>query len=258
MARTELRNHPKFKRLVKRLDLPAPYVTGLLETMWHVSYESGSAKLGKSEDVELAAEWPGQAGLFFEAVRSDWLDEFEGEFYVHDLNDHAPDYVRKKLERRRNKYLEKETAANVRRSAVNGPMTSNRQVTDTDTQNKSSDAESFFEDLSRVPYPLFPVAAKASRSNTWRLPDALASELAATYPAVDVPAQCRKAWQWVKTNLGRRKTAAGMPKFLNTWMARQQDCGGFKNGPATAANSRVDEQRRKLAAVTGGSENGAQ
>lgn len=101
MAQPGLRSNPKFRRLVKRLGLPVPYVMGLLECLWHVGYATANDKIGDAEDVELAAEWPGRRGKFFNAIKKDWLDEREGVYFIHDLDENAPEYVRKRLKRRK-------------------------------------------------------------------------------------------------------------------------------------------------------------
>jgi len=99
LARVTLERNVKFKALIKALEIPKPYVRGLLETMWDVAAECGNPVLGTEEDVELAAEWPGEPGLFFKAVMSRWVDQLpDGRWQIHDYFDHAPDYV---LDRRR-------------------------------------------------------------------------------------------------------------------------------------------------------------
>lgn len=44
-----------------------------------------------------------------------------------------------------------------------------------------------------------------------------------SYPALDVMAECHKAWSWLDANPTRRKTARGMPKFLVGWLNRATD-----------------------------------
>lgn len=123
-----------------------------------------------------------------------------------------------------------------------------KTITNPDASASGSPASSTLgqrvEDLSTVQFPLFPISAPRNKPNTWRLSDALIAELAATYPAVDVPAHCRRAWQWVMTNLGRRKTVNGMPKFLNFWMSKQQDRGGGPScDPSTNAPRQTSSDR---------------
>ena len=56
---------------------------------------------------------------------------------------------------------------------------------------------------------------------TWDLLPSKVAEWSVAYPQIDILAECRKALQWVKDN--RRKTARGMPRFLNSWLARSND-----------------------------------
>lgn len=43
------------------------------------------------------------------------------------------------------------------------------------------------------------------------------------YPAVDVLSELRKMQGWCENNPSRRKTAKGIGKFINNWLATQQD-----------------------------------
>jgi hypothetical protein len=54
----------------------------------------------------------------------------------------------------------------------------------------------------------------------WHLPQAKLDEYKATYPALDVENEIRKAAQWLNDNSDRRKTAKGMPRFLGGWLSR--------------------------------------
>ncbi|MCY2989825.1 MAG: hypothetical protein NTY19_18425 [Planctomycetota bacterium] len=75
------------------------------------------------------------------------------------------------------------------------------------------------------PAPGFEPFPCAKRGETWKLPAAKLLEWSETYPHLDTPAELRKAWQWCVENPTKRKTAGGMPRFLNTWLARAQDSG---------------------------------
>lgn len=247
MARTELKNHPKFKRFRKAMGIPKAHAVGLLELMWQSCYDTANDRLGSADDVEMAAEWTGKSGKFFEAAINcgeqadgqsgagfvEPIPSKPGVYRVHDLFDWAPDYVKKKLARRKNKELREETADIGGQTAANGRMTqtqtSNRQRhnKDKDISDSSEPAQQASEqpgaDASKFAFPSFPVVARSGKPNAWQLSKALISELAATYSGINVPAECRKAWEWVKCNPGRKKTAKGMPKFLNSWMSRAQD-----------------------------------
>ncbi len=49
------------------------------------------------------------------------------------------------------------------------------------------------------------------------------AEYEATYPGVDVRQQLRAMRQWSFDNRPKRKTKTGMLKFINAWLAREQD-----------------------------------
>jgi len=119
MARQTLDRAVKFKRLVLELDLPRPYVRGLLETLWDVAHECGDPVIGDDEDVEAAAEWPGTAGEFVSALaKLEWIDQLDdGSWEIHDYWDHAPDYVRKRRQRELERH---ESADKLRTTADNG------------------------------------------------------------------------------------------------------------------------------------------
>ena len=138
MARPGLARHRKFKRLARTLDDVARgfgevLSRGLLETLWDASYESGEPFLGDADDVEALAGWRGEQGLLADGLRDAggdghagfideggspwWPDGSPGTFRVHDLWDHAPDYVRKRRQREKERQVK---GAALRQSAVNG------------------------------------------------------------------------------------------------------------------------------------------
>jgi hypothetical protein len=115
MARPGLTQHRKFARLARAVGDEA-IALGCLEFVWEVCYQNGDDYLGDELDVELAAHWRGEAGKLFRALldaggegNSGFIDELEerpGHYRVHDLFDHAPTYVfrrlRREIERRAN------------------------------------------------------------------------------------------------------------------------------------------------------------
>lgn len=55
------------------------------------------------------------------------------------------------------------------------------------------------------------------------------------YPDVSVPQQLDKMAAWLLSNPRKRKTAAGMPRFVNAWLSREQ---GAQHGPERATQSK--------------------
>jgi hypothetical protein len=58
-----------------------------------------------------------------------------------------------------------------------------------------------------------------------------------TYPAVDVFAEIAKMESWLDANPKKRKTQAGIKRFINSWLARAQDQGGSSPFKSTQAKS---------------------
>lgn len=50
------------------------------------------------------------------------------------------------------------------------------------------------------------------------------------YPAVDVPQALRSMRGWLLANPKKRKTKAGVLRFVTAWLSREQDKGGTLNG----------------------------
>ena len=56
----------------------------------------------------------------------------------------------------------------------------------------------------------------------WTLTQAQIEAWQADFPALDVPGELRRAHAWCTANPARRKTAAGLPRFLVAWLLRAQ------------------------------------
>lgn len=128
MGRPGLMNHPKFSRLIYMLGEPKPHVRGYLELLWEVAYECGEARIGDVVDIELAAGWSGEPGKLCKALlecggegRPGLIEEVPGEpgrYQVHDLYDHAPEYVRKRMDREQARKRSGRTLSDVRAEAA--------------------------------------------------------------------------------------------------------------------------------------------
>lgn len=102
MARPTLRHHRKFRHLARLMQGDVARAWGTLELIWHVAYECGDARIGTSADVETLACWRGKKGACVAALVAAGFLDFDAEteeYAVHDLDDHAPDYVRKRRQR---------------------------------------------------------------------------------------------------------------------------------------------------------------
>lgn len=73
-----------------------------------------------------------------------------------------------------------------------------------------------------------------------------------TYPAVDVEQELRRMAAWLDCNPQRRKTRRGINRFINSWLAREQDRGGSRRQKEVSMESGAnafdtDSRREQLA-----------
>jgi len=128
MGRPGLENHPKFRRAMYLLAETRAHIRGHLELLWAVAYECGDPKIGDVTDVELAADWQGEPGKFCKAIlmcggknHAGFIEELpdeSGRYQVHDLYDHAPEYVRKRMDRELARHQAGKTLSEIRAEAA--------------------------------------------------------------------------------------------------------------------------------------------
>lgn len=258
MARPGLIEHRKFRRFCTLLGVPEAHALGLLEFVWRVAYETASPYLGDSVDVEAAARWTGEQGRCCMALasaggdgRPGFIEPVEGHpghWQVHDLLDHAPDYVRRRLKREGERKNAATTGpariiepTNVTAESPERPdagpvgdqsVTGHQRVTNRSQSGSSTEqcraVQSSRKSMCTEAVLVFPCrTGRKTRSNEWPLTQELVSELEQAYPDMDVVAEARKAKVWAEANPGRRKTHDGMPRFLASWFARANDDGRY-------------------------------
>lgn len=60
------------------------------------------------------------------------------------------------------------------------------------------------------------------------------------YPAVDILAELRKMAGWCDANPSKRKTKGGVQRFINGWLAKEQDRGGTGSAPPVRRYGKPD------------------
>lgn len=88
------------------------------------------------------------------------------------------------------------------------------------------------EDVLPSPEPAFGVSVLdptafpcVGQRETWTPPQDLLLAWASAYPALDIAGEIARARAWAVSNPAKRKTARGMPRFLNSWLERAQNSG---------------------------------
>ena len=66
------------------------------------------------------------------------------------------------------------------------------------------------------------------------------------YPAVDILQAMRGMKGWLMTNPTKRKTKRGIGRFINSWLAREQDKGGKKAVGYNARNMTTEQYAESI------------
>jgi hypothetical protein len=93
------------------------------------------------------------------------------------------------------------------------------------------------------------VPGAKSDAREWHLTRDKLAEWQSTFPGIDVEAQAREAWQFIRDNPARRTTASGVTDFLRRWFSRAQNQSSnsraARNTGGTSALSRSDARRER-------------
>ncbi len=124
MARPTLFSHPKFAKLTARLNSRA-LALGSLELIWETAYAAGDPVIGDADVIESIADWRGPQGeLAYQLVDCGFLEVMQTDanggrlLKVHDLEDHAPEYVIKRWKREEARRQQGKTIRQVRQDAA--------------------------------------------------------------------------------------------------------------------------------------------
>lgn len=120
-------NHPKTRKLARRLEVEIPTAVGLLHCLWHwaVDYaEDGDLSKHDAEDIALGAHWSGQPDDFLKAlVDCRWIDRDGEQAVLHDWHEYAGRLLERRRVDRERKRSPRGGASDVQRSSTEVPRT---------------------------------------------------------------------------------------------------------------------------------------
>ena len=280
-----LRSNIKFRRLHRAVGVGAMHHLIALWTEIALARPTGILSGWTADDIEDLADWQDRRGALVDALLSaGFLDRDEdGTFSPHDWEEHQKFVVnepvrrglakkkgsvggKRSAEARKEKYgsaqpvrpeaepeAEPEAGPNLRAfPGLSGPFRTEPRSTPLARSPRETPRETPAPD----PPPAPPVIEIPTNRNGEAVP-VTAEQVAAwqeTYPAVDVPGTLRRIRSWCEANPSKRKTARGVPRFIDAWLSREQDRGGngySRDPPETEAPNEIDpdEGLRKMAAA---------
>lgn len=246
MAKKETTQHVKFKKARLRLGISTPLLLGHLEMLWQQAAITANPVMARG-DVEAIAEWEGEPNKLIETlIDTNWIDVVDdANVQIHDYWEHAPNYVvgsfvkkhgynpktgpkvEPKVAPKVTPKISPKVEPKVATPILSYPILSYPIPSNPIQTPKESCAE--LEDPSSTPSPIssrvllsFPCTGQQPE---WSLTEPFVEKLSTAYDTIDVLSEARRALMWIESNMGRRKTARGMPRFLNSWMSRAVNSG---------------------------------
>jgi hypothetical protein len=251
--------HHKTRKLAKLLGPQGPLSLLYLWSWVGENRPDGRLTGLTLEDIELNAFWPDtQPGAFGKALvelRFLDFDADKGEYVVHGWREHQPWVAG--TEQRRESARNAASARWQKRPASapdakrmrpasdsHAPSTADRNAPSLSfpSPNQQQSAEAAKPPSPPAADPVFMTFPTVGKAHEWALKASELANLRKAFPAIDVPAEMRKAWTWVNANPSNRKTPNGMSNFLFRWLSNAQDRGGlFKTAPPQA---RLNQEQR--------------
>lgn len=221
--------HPKTHALRAALKDPRAHDYLLNLMAWAAAVEDDRGYFQAADIVESEALWRGKPGLLVQAMlKTGWLDKAADGFLLHGWEERNGAEIRRGVRKRDAKRAERH-----RSNPGNGPETARdipgtvpptrRDVTRRDEQ----DEQVYLEESPEPGKPGSEPALRTVEGTPYRIPEKAWEAWLASYPAVSVADECRKAHAWEMANPKRRKV--DKLRFLNSWLARAQDAPS-KNG----------------------------
>jgi len=216
-VRTHLLTHPKVVRIACALCAHPVHILGGLVHLWSVADMHADGECLPCMTGEAIDHMVSMPGFTSELVKAGWAEVKEEGIYLLNYQVH-------------NGTSAKRRAANSKR------MKSVRTVCAERAQDVRSDVylekEKEIEEKKKKkmkeavevdPADVVLTFPTDNEPNHWHLTRQQVARWEELLPKLDILAECKKALSWVESNPENRKTARGMPRFLNGWLDRSSN-----------------------------------
>ena len=262
-VKREAYRHPKMHDLASRLGIPLCHAAGLVQFMLDFTADNAcQGNIGKWPNGAIArgSEWQGNADALISAlVESGWLDICPvHRLVVHDLSDHAEQWWKNKLAKMGKTFIAAKAPVlgsdlgsvptpvpgsdlgsgglhssllfsslptpSLNKALADIPLASCPTTSNTNVAGqkpRSEVPENTNGRKKREPAETIGEPWDCIGPSTWRLPKSVYECWKKAYVGLDIDYQLGKARAWLLSN--QLKTPAGMPRFLNQWLAREHD-----------------------------------
>jgi hypothetical protein len=256
--------HHKTRRLIRRCGLAGPWSLLQLWEFAAINKPDGRLDGMSAEDIADAAKYEGDATEFVGALNEiGWLDRRGKTFTLHDWSEHQPHVTNAPL---RKEIARQAAVTRWRKSTSSNAQSNAPSMPEAMLIDAGSNAPSFLPSYHpnqptnqppdsaaplRAPAPVHVFSCVGNGPRTWPVTEADMARWKLAYPNVDLRTEIRRMDEWLRAN--NRKTANGMPKFVNRWLSKAQDSARSPAGPSrygpqpvVTAPPRAEEPNRLL------------
>lgn len=253
----DLPEHPKSLRLCATLMNPLGWAYVIKLWRWCCKFApTGDLSDFSAEEIEIGLGWTLDAGVLYAALkRAGFIEDTEnGGVAVHDWMEHQGAAIKKMdKDAKRKRNWRRNRPRDVQRTSAGRPrnVRGTARVPNLTKPNPTQPDQTGEPELSPRPADrssgtpvaefCFPCDGAPDR---WWVTQEQIVDWEASFPSLNIPAQCREALAWVKASPERRKTVRGMAKFLVGWFARSQNRGGQRAGHGSRIDRREQEHRQ--------------
>lgn len=264
-VRNNLISHPHCIRLAVVLGLPPVHILGALVHLWSTADAHANGELLPGMTLASIDYMVGIPGFASELENCGWIIESKEGVVLVDYEKHNGPTAKKRLY----ELVKKQTQrASLSPSDGDKMGTSAGQIGDkcgtsrgqkqksqgqVRDQEREIELEKELKEKDSCSEPVETTSSKQIEPTLFEFPcrgkvktfavcQSHLDQLASFYPGLDVLGLTRRALAWAVANPARRKTAVGMPKFLDNWMSRAVDREGGKQSQGPTISPRFDSR----------------
>lgn len=221
----------KVKRLAAYLEVEEDKAIALLVRLWcsvHRQIPSGELDDWNPADIADASRWEGNVEEFVDAlVDAKLLIPSNRGYRIHDWDEHIGSYrnAQKQKKFRAKKKAEREVTEKRYQTLRTGVTKSNshRRGEEKRGKEKRGDKKLLAPSDREKSIPIVISIPLIPRDGEFGVVQSDIDEWSRAYPAVDVAQQLHRVRAWCLSNPEKRKTARGIKRFINGWLAKNQD-----------------------------------
>lgn len=145
----------------------------------------------------------------------------------------------------RDGFVEKPKKSLTNNQLTNNQLTNNQEpLKNTCAEPEGSPPAADLPAVLELPVIALPTNKHATKGEEFIVTAPMAAEFGQIYPSVNVQQELRNMLGWLNANRTKRKTHGGMPKFINGWLAREQNRGGTSADDRPNGNSGADRRSK--------------